>query len=72
HMVPSHALEPPNYEAMERAIARTPRAKHVYFHRKAVAKPLLRELERWFRDRGLEPVRESDLPLLPGDPPQSL
>jgi len=72
HMVPSHALEPPDYGAMGRAITRTPGARFVYFHRKAIAKPLLRELESWFRDRGLEPVRASDLEPLPGAPPQSL
>ena len=72
HMIPSHALETPNYGAMERAVARTPGARFVYFHRKAVPKPILRDLEAWFRDRGLEPVRASDLEPLPGAPPQSL
>jgi len=72
HMVPSHALEPPDFGVLEPAIARTPGARFVYFHRKAVPKPLLRELEAWFRDRGLEPVRASDLMPLPGASPQSL
>lgn len=61
HLVPSHALEPPNWDAIERAIARTPGAKLVYFHRKAIPKPTLRALEGFFRDRGVEPVREADL-----------
>ena len=72
HLVPSHALEPPNYAALEKAVDRTPHAKFVYFHRKAVAKPVLRELERFFRDRGLEVVREADMPPLPGARPESI
>jgi D-aminoacyl-tRNA deacylase len=71
HLVPSHALEPPDWTALGRAVERTPRARFVYFHRKALAKPLLRELERFFRDRGLEAVHEADLaPRAPT--PQSL
>ena len=61
HLVPTHALEPPNYAAMERAIARTKGARFVYFHRKAIPKPLFRELEAFFRARGLESIREADL-----------
>jgi len=72
HLVPSHALEPPNYGAMERAITRTPGAKLVYFHRKAIRKATLRQLEAFFRERGLEPVREADLAARPGASPESL
>jgi len=72
HLVPSHALEPPNYAALEKAVDRTPRAKFVYFHRKALAKPMLHELERFFTDRGLEAVREADLPPLPDARPESI
>jgi len=61
HLIPSYALEPPNWGAMEQAIARTPGARFVYLHRKALPKPLLRTVEAFFRDRGLEPVREADL-----------
>lgn len=71
HLVPSHALEPPNHPALERAIDRTRGARYAYFHRKALPKPLLRELETFFRERGVEPVRESDLEPL-GGAPQSL
>jgi len=72
HLMPSYALEPANYAAIERAIDRTPDAKFVYFHRKAIRKPTLRELESFFRDRGLEPVREADLAALPGAPPEKV
>ena len=65
HMAPSHALEPPSYEALERAVARTEGAKYVYLHRKAIPKPLVRELESFFADCGLESVHEADLPPLP-------
>ena len=61
HLIPSHALEPPNWAAMELAVARTAGAKFVYLHRKALPKPLVRTLEAFFRDRGVEPVREADL-----------
>jgi len=72
HLVPSHALEPPNEAVIERAIARTAGAKFVYFHRKAIPKPRLRALEVFFRDRGLEPVREADLEAISGARPESL
>ena len=72
HLVPSYALEPPNYEALARAIERTPGVRFAYFHRKAIAKARLRELEAFFRDRGLESVREADFAALPGTPPQSI
>ena len=65
HLVPSHALDPPNYGALERAVERTKDARLVYFHRKAIPKPRFRELEGFFRDRGLETVRESDLATRP-------
>ena len=72
HLLPSHALESPNYPAIERAITRTAGARFVYFHRKAMAKSLLRELEAFFRERSVEPVREADLAAIPGAPPESL
>ncbi len=72
HMVPTHALDPPNWSAMAGAVARTLGAKSVYFHRKALPKPLLRELEGFFRDRGLEAVREADLAPRPSGEGQSL
>ena|SRR3990170_438963 len=61
HLIASYALEPPNWDTMEQAIARTPGARFVYLHRKALPKPLLRTLEAFFGDRGVEPVREADL-----------
>ncbi len=60
HLVPSYALDPPNWEAIEAAVARTPDVRRVYVHRKAVGKPLAREIEAFFGDRGVEPVREAD------------
>jgi len=68
HLVPSHALDPPNWDAIERAIARTPGARFVYLHRKALPKPLLRTVEAFFKDRGLESVREADLEPRAGRP----
>lgn len=61
HIVPTYALEPPNWDAMERAIERTPGARFAYLHRKAIPKALLRTLIEFFEDRSLEAVRESDL-----------
>lgn len=61
HLIPSHALERPNWEALEGAIAATPGVTLVYLHRKALAKPMSRTLEVFFKDRGLEVVREADL-----------
>lgn len=65
HIIPSHALEPPNWDAMELAIDRTPAAKFAYLHRKAIPKPMLRTLTEFFEDHGLEIVRESDFELRP-------
>lgn len=72
HIVPSYALDPPNWEAIGRAIERTRGARYAYLHRKAIRKPLAREIEAFVRDRGLEPVREADLAERDRTPPQSL
>ena len=72
HLLPSHALKSPNDAVLERAIARTAGARFVYFHRKAVPKGLLRDLEAFFRDRGLESVREADLAPLPVEPAERI
>jgi len=62
HMIASYALEEWDESVLDRAIAATPGAEFVYFHRKALSKPLLRKLEDWFSGRGIRVVREDDLP----------
>ncbi len=62
HMMPSYVLDwgfrP---ELLELMIGATPGATMVYFHKKAIKTPLLRQMEAWFRERGIEPVASRDL-----------
>jgi hypothetical protein len=39
----------------------TPGAKLVYFHKKAIRTPVLREMEAWFRQKGVEPFSSKDI-----------
>ena len=66
HMIPSYALSEMDEGVLERALEQTPGVGFVYFHRKALAKPLLRRMEEWFVGRGIRVVREEDLPALEG------
>lgn len=62
HMLPSYQLEEGVQPHMlENMLAATPGAGLVYFHRKAVKTPVLRELTEWFNARGIRPVSSKDL-----------
>jgi D-aminoacyl-tRNA deacylase len=62
HMLPSYALEQGwSPETLELMLGATPGAKLVYFHKKAIKTPVLREMEAWFRQRGVEPVSSKAL-----------
>jgi D-tyrosyl-tRNA(Tyr) deacylase len=57
HIVPNHALDEEPERRVEMALEKTPGAKAVYFHRKAMKKPLVRELEGWCAERGVAVLR---------------
>jgi D-aminoacyl-tRNA deacylase len=62
HMLPSYALEEGwSPETLKLLLDATPGAKLVYFHRKAIKTPVLREMETWFRQNGVEPFSSKDL-----------
>jgi len=62
HMLPSYAFEEGLWHDMlENMLRATPGATMVYFHRKAIKTPVLREMEAWFRERGIQPVSSKDL-----------
>ncbi len=70
HIVSGHELPSLTDAMMDQLIARTPGASIVYFHRKAIEKAALRDLESRFASRGLRALHEADLP--PIEPQQSL
>lgn len=61
HMVPSYALDHLDEKMLQQVIETTPGAEYVYFHRKAMAKPKVRELTQLCIDNGLIPARTRDL-----------
>jgi D-aminoacyl-tRNA deacylase len=62
HMMPSYAFEEGlQHDMLENMFRATPGATIVYFHRKAIKTPVLREMEAWFRERGVEPASSKDL-----------
>ncbi len=62
HMLPSYAFETGWSPGMlEGMLGATPGASLAYFHRKAIRTPVLREMEGWFRERGVEPVSSKDI-----------
>jgi D-aminoacyl-tRNA deacylase len=62
HMLPSYAFEEGfRREMLENMLRATPGASLVYFHRKAIRTPVLREMEGWFWERGVEPVSSKDI-----------
>jgi D-tyrosyl-tRNA(Tyr) deacylase len=65
HLLAGHALPFLDDAMIEQVVARTPGASLVYFHRKAMEKATLRDLEARFEARGLRSVHEEDLPALP-------
>jgi len=64
HMIASYVLDEFDESVFERALSQTANAEFVYFHRKAMSKPILRGLEEWFVERGIRVAREDDLPPL--------
>jgi D-aminoacyl-tRNA deacylase len=62
HMLPSYQFEegvqPHMLDCLLKA---TTGATLVYFHKKAIKKPVLREMEAWFRTKGIKPVSSGDL-----------
>lgn len=62
HMLPSYALEQGwSPETLRLMLDATPGAKLVYFHKKAVKTPILREMEAWFRQNGVEPFSSKEI-----------
>jgi D-aminoacyl-tRNA deacylase len=62
HMLPSYALEQGwSPETLELMLGATPGAKLVYFHKKAIKTPMLREMEAWFRRKGVEPFSSKEI-----------
>ena len=62
HMLPSYAFEEGLWHDMlENMLKATPGATLVYFHRKAIKTPVLREMDAWFRERGVEPFSSKDM-----------
>jgi D-tyrosyl-tRNA(Tyr) deacylase len=59
HIVPNHALDEDPERHLQMALDATPGAKAVYFHRKSMRKPLVRELEGWCGAREIEVLRGS-------------
>ena len=61
HMLANYALEGIDDVMLGAAVAGTPGASLVYFHRKAMKKSEVSKLKDWFDSRGLRTVREEDL-----------
>jgi D-aminoacyl-tRNA deacylase len=61
HMVPGYALEKASEESLAQAFKKTPGARFVYFHRKALKGAEYDCLKAFFESLGLETVREEDL-----------
>jgi D-tyrosyl-tRNA(Tyr) deacylase len=65
-MIPTYAIgtevsEMISTKLLQAAIAKTPKATIVYFHRKALKKPVYIKLKDWFEKQGLTAVRTGDL-----------
>jgi len=61
HMVPGYALEKATEDVLAQAMRRTPNAKYVYFHRKALKAEEYNRYKAFFEGLGLTAVREKDL-----------
>jgi D-aminoacyl-tRNA deacylase len=66
HIIPSYAIGKDidhiiSDKLLIQVIEKTPSAKLVYFHRKALKKPVYIKLKDWFTSQGLEAVRSGDL-----------
>lgn len=61
HIIPSYALENIGERVLREILRKSPTVEHVYFHRKAMKKPQVRELTEWFIGEGLRVVRQKEL-----------
>ena len=62
HMIPNHALASLGQQMLDSMLDYVCEARMVYYHRKAMDKEELRRLTEFFESRGLQTVREADLP----------
>ncbi len=62
HMVPSYALESLDADMIRQAVAKTPGVEGVYFHRKGMSKPKLRELRALCEELDLPVLSSKDIP----------
>ena len=62
HMLPSYAFEDGwTPETLKLMLDATPGAKLVYFHKKAIKTPVLRDMVAWFCQNGVEPFSSKDI-----------
>ncbi|MEM2899536.1 MAG: D-aminoacyl-tRNA deacylase [Thermoplasmata archaeon] len=67
HMVPTYAFENMTDEMWKMAFKYTPGAKGVYFHKKGMPKPKLRELQERIASLGFEIYNSKELDLMDGE-----
>ena len=67
HLLATYALTSSSLDLLDQAIERTEGATLAYLHRKALAKPEVRAIEKRLESLGLRIVREADLPSDRGD-----
>lgn len=61
HMISNYALEVINNELLEKAIKCTENCEYVYFHKKAMKNSKVKELEKFFAERGIKSISSEDL-----------
>ena len=66
HIIPSHAISSLGNQTLDKMLDYVCEASKVYFHRKTMKKPDLHRLAEFFEARGMDVVRERDLPDLSG------
>src|SRR6266513_949383 len=67
HLLATYAMTSSSPELLDQAVERTEGATLAYVHRKALAKPEVRAIEKRIDSLGLRIVREADLPSDRGD-----
>jgi len=67
HLLATYALTSSSLDLLDQAIERTEGATLAYLHRKALAKPEVRAIEKRLESLGLRIVREAELPSDRGD-----
>jgi D-aminoacyl-tRNA deacylase len=67
HLLATYALEKAKPAVLEQAVERTEGATVAYLHRKALPKPMVREVEERCASLGVRIVREGDLAIEPED-----